>query len=57
MDNINAPTRNASGIEECWDDLELQNKIGVAIVGMVAVAKMTGLSSKGLQNPNVMLSS
>lgn len=35
----------ASGIEECWDDLELQNKIGVAIVGMVAVAKMTGLSS------------
>lgn len=34
----------ASAIRELWGDLEIQNQIGLAIVGMVAVAKLTGLS-------------
>lgn len=36
----------ATAITSLWNNADMQNKIGLAIVGMLAVGKLTGLSTK-----------
>lgn len=36
----------ATAIESLWNNMDIQNKIGAALIGMIALANMTGLSAQ-----------